>query len=61
MAAKVHEFRTPRYSDLVAWGNYNFSRAELATLEGQLLIEFNFKIPVAVHFQSIRHAEEAIR
>jgi len=38
MAAKVHEFRTPKYSDLVAWGNYNFSRAELAILEAQLLI-----------------------
>ena len=60
MAGKVHEYRTPQYSDFSLWANFSFSREELVQTEGNLLILLGFKIPAVLNCRSLQEVAEAI-
>jgi hypothetical protein len=57
LAAKVHEFRTPRFSDLLLWGEHLFAPADLVQAEADLLIHFAFRVPVLLAPQTLIELE----
>ena len=61
IAAKVHEYRTPQFSQLSIWGDYSFGREELVAAEGQLLIHLNFNVPAVLSCRSLKEADLAVR
>lgn len=54
MIGKVHEFRTPNTTDLIIWGQFAYTKAELIAAEAQLLHYFEFRVPVWVRLDNIK-------
>lgn len=46
IAAKVHEFRTPKFVDLLQWGEHEFGSGDLVRAEAEILQKIGFRIPV---------------
>ena len=57
LAAKVHEFRTPKFLDLIQWGGHEFGTRDLVRAEAELLLRLDFKVPVSFPEVSLRFIE----
>jgi hypothetical protein len=57
IAGKVHEFRTPKFVDLLRWGAHEFGSGDLVQAEFELLKMMEFKVPVVFKITGL----EAIR
>jgi|694.fasta_scaffold49772_3 hypothetical protein len=57
IAGKVHEFRTPKFVDLLRWGAHEFGSGDLVLAEFELLKMMEFKVPVVFKISGL----EAIR
>jgi hypothetical protein len=54
LSAKVHEFRTPRFMDVIRWGGEQFNSQDLITAEAELLMYFGFRVPVVLEVKNER-------
>jgi len=56
----VHEFRTPKYFDLMNWSHHEFSSQLLTSAEAEILLLFNFKVPILEENYTLKMVEEKI-
>jgi hypothetical protein len=54
IAAKVHEFRTPKYVELLKLGEHEFGSGDLTTTEAWLLGKLGFRVPVVLQLASMK-------
>lgn len=60
IAGKVHEFRTPKFLDLLKWGEYEFKSSDLVATEAQVLAMLDFRVPVAFKCCNIKAIEQEV-
>ena len=46
IVGKVHEYRVPKYRELIIWGMQTFSEANILKTEGEILKGINFEVPI---------------
>jgi hypothetical protein len=53
LAGKVHEFRTPKFTGILSWLEHDFKKTDLIRAEAELLLHFNFNIPVTLESKNV--------
>ena len=60
LTAKVHEYRTPKFTDLMVWGSQEFSHLELTLQEGLLLQQIGYAVPAVLECETMKEMQRTI-